>query len=188
MLRASVIPPSSAISSASRSGPRRILIFSVPLGPHLAGCEPGREEPHRALVGHGVRKVRLPESVPAFCFQPGLLLELALGGAQGLLALRAAAFRDLPRVHLQRVAVLPDEVDVVVFDGEDPDGDVLVVHDAVDARLTVRAELPGPRAPRSRGSRRPAWTRRSPTGCSCPSASRSPSQLWFSGIHTKLLS
>jgi hypothetical protein len=61
---------------------------------------------------------------------------------QRVLVLGTAAFGYLPRVPLKRVAVLPYEVDVVVLDGQDADGDVLVVDDAVDARLAVGPDHP----------------------------------------------
>src|SRR5918997_1305817 len=140
---------SSAVFTTTESSPgasassRPAASFAPPTPPArastLTGRKPGREEPDRVLVGHGVRQVRLAEPLPAGRFEPGLLLELALGGAQELLSLGAAALGYLPGVPLERVAVLADEVDVVVLHGEDPDGDVLVVHDAVDAGLAVRA-------------------------------------------------
>ena len=104
--------------------------------------EVGGEAPHRVLVRDGVGKVRLSEPAPVPGFQPGLLPQLALGGAQGLLALGAAAFGDLPGVAFEWVAVLADEVGVAVFDRQDADGDVLVVDHAVDPRLAVRAHDP----------------------------------------------
>jgi hypothetical protein len=51
--------------------------------------------------------------------------------------LRATALRYLPRVPFERVAVLADEVDVAVLDGQDADGGVLVMDDSVDAGVAV---------------------------------------------------
>ena len=59
-----------------------------------------------------------------------------------MFALWATTFWDLPRVPLQRIPILPNEIDVVLFGRKDADGDVLVVHHAVDARLAVRMDDP----------------------------------------------
>src|SRR5918998_2264562 len=73
-----------------------------------------------------------------FGLQPGLLPQLAPGSFQRLFALRTATLRNLPGVQVQRVPVLSDEVDVIIFDRQDADGDFLVVYDSVDARLPIR--------------------------------------------------
>ena len=58
--------------------------------------------------------------------------------SSGDLALGAAPLGDLPGIAVERVAVLADEPDApVVVDGQDADGPVLEVDDAVDPRLAV---------------------------------------------------
>ena len=149
-----MILPSIAMATASRKGTRRTPMTSVPSGCRSPGYETRGEKPHCVLVGDRVGEVRLPELPPVPGFQACLLPQLALGRTQGFLALRAAAFRYLPRVAFKGIAVLPDEVDVILLHRQDADGGVLVVDDAVDARLAVRPYRRCPRGPRSRGSRR----------------------------------
>src|SRR5215218_159990 len=111
-----------------------------PLGPPFAGHEPGGEKPHRVFVCDGVGEVSLSKHPPTSGFEAGLFLELALGGEQRFFTLRATAFRYLPRVVLEWITVLPDEIDVILLYRKDADGDVLVVHHAVDTRLAVRVD------------------------------------------------
>src|SRR5919112_2304398 len=91
------------------------------------------------LVSDGVGEVSLPEQPPAPGFETRLLPELALGCTQGFFVLGTAAFRYLPRVAFERIAVLAYEVDVILLHGQHSDGRVLV-DDAVDSRLAVRAD------------------------------------------------
>src|SRR5215210_2531502 len=81
--------------------------------------------------------MRFSQHSPVLGFESGLFSQLALGGAQRFFAFRAAARRNLPGVLLERVAVLPDEIHLVVLDRQNAGGDVFEVYDAVDTRLLI---------------------------------------------------
>src|SRR3954469_8822743 len=70
-------------------------------------------------------------------FEAGLFPQLALRSAQRFFAFRAASFRYLPRVLLQRVTILADEINVIILNRQNADGDVLVVHHAEHTWLAV---------------------------------------------------
>ena len=80
------------------------------------------------------------ELAPLVGLDPGLLAELAPDAVERRLAGRHAAFGDLPRHDVERVAVLPDEEHAIgVVEDDDAGGEVRVVDDAVDAGRRRRA-------------------------------------------------
>ena len=132
----------------------------------------GREEQDGELVGDAVREVDAGELAPVARLDARLLAELAFRAVERGLAGGHAALRDLPRVGIERVAMLPDEQDaVVVVEDEDARREVREMDDAVDARRAVGAGhivvpegeprvlvgdapgVAGPRAVRGRGVR-----------------------------------
>jgi hypothetical protein len=65
--------------------------------------------------------------------QSGFLFEFAARGAQGIFACGTAALGNFPRIKTERVAILTDEKDVIVFNREYADGDILEVNYAVNS-------------------------------------------------------
>src|SRR5918996_1644102 len=95
-----------------------------------------RDHAHR--VGHGVGEVDPTQLAPIGSLEAGLLAKLALHALQGSLPRSHAAFRDLPGVTAERVAMLPDQHDpVVIVEGDHARGKILEMNDAVDAGVAV---------------------------------------------------
>ena len=139
-LIASVIRPSSVIARASSNGTQRTSSTSLGSGDAGPWRQAGRQVEERDLVGDRVRELDAGELAPLGRLEAGLLAELALRAVERVLAVRHAALRDLPRVAVERVAVLPDQDDpVLVVDRDDAGGDVREVDDAVDPGAAVRA-------------------------------------------------
>ena len=137
----SVISPRRSMAQASSHSTRRTWSRSVPSGSLGPGLELGRAEDIGQLVAHRVGEVRGAQELEVSRDQAGLLAELAPGRLLGRLVAMAPALGDLPRVAVERVAILPDEPDAPpIVDGEDADRPVLEMDHAVDPRLAVGPE------------------------------------------------
>ena len=55
-------------------------------------------------------------------------------------ALRTTTFGNLPRVTSERIAILPNQIDIITFNRQHADSDVLEMDDAIDARRTIRSD------------------------------------------------
>ena len=106
---ASVIRPSRVIASASSNGTQRTSSVLGRLGCRRARSRPGRQEEHGGLVGDRVREVDPGELAPRR--RPRRRSPRAARAAprRARLAVGHAALGDLPRVGVERVAVLADE-------------------------------------------------------------------------------
>src|SRR5207237_8849059 len=103
--------------------------------------EIGRPEDVTDLVADRVGQVSGGHQLEARGRQAGLLAQLPVRRRLGRLRLRTASFRDLPRVRIEGITILPDQPDpALAVDRQDAHGPVLEVDHAVDARQAVPAD------------------------------------------------
>jgi hypothetical protein len=103
--------------------------------------EAAGQEDNGFLVVHRIGQVGLEQLVPSPGAETGLLQQLTLGRLQEIDIERAAAFRDLPAVGVEREAVLAHEIRMLLgIDGHDAQRAVLVVDRAVDTGIARRCD------------------------------------------------
>src|SRR5205085_4156491 len=84
--------------------------------------------------------MRFAHPLPTLSAQTRRLSQFALSGAQMVFVRRTTAFGNLPRVSVQRVAVLPDQIDLITFNRQHADSDMLEMDNAIDARRSIRSD------------------------------------------------
>ena len=132
----SLIRPSRVIASTSSNGSQRTARSSVPSGVATPWVRPVATNRTASSSETLLERWTRASSRQSVGGHPGLLDAARAGRPRARVSpVGHAALRDLPRVLVERVAVLPDEQDpVLVVEDQDAGREVGEVDDAVDAR------------------------------------------------------